>query len=125
MLHSPGIPADRVWPELLEALSSSYRLIVPEIPDNDPDTTRRIADFLEGLGCTNVGLVAGARFRDSALELAVIGCDNIGRVVVIVDAAGPDGVEPDAVGGSTPVLVVRLDQPVAEVLRLVRDFLGR
>ena len=60
------------WPELIEALGSRFRVIFPEPPAADAEVSDWLADFLEGLGMSNVGIVAADRFCMPTLELPLI-----------------------------------------------------
>src|SRR5687768_2937389 len=71
VLHSPDDP-DPLWPELLDTLGASYRVIVPDAPERETDVTTWLTGFLEGLGAISVRIVASDRFCMPALELALL-----------------------------------------------------
>src|SRR6059058_4165774 len=71
LLH-PGEESGALWPELLHVLSSSFRVIVPDLPDDADDTAAWLADFLEGLGFARVAVLAADGFCLPALELALL-----------------------------------------------------
>ncbi|HVJ30385.1 MAG TPA: hypothetical protein VNA66_08785, partial [Gammaproteobacteria bacterium] len=50
--------ADSLWPELLEALASHFRLIVPDVPAHAGSAADWLVDFLEGIGMPGMGIVA-------------------------------------------------------------------
>ena len=122
-----------ICPGLLEALAESHRLIVPELPSSDTHLAGWLADFLEGMGTSRMAVVAAEPLCVPAMELALLGTDQIARIVLV---AGPtplksDGrglAEPGLLEGATsrvsvPVLLVRCSQGADEVVALVREFL--
>jgi len=120
-----------LWPELLEALSAGFRLIVPEPPATDTDVADWLAGFLEGLGVSNVGILASDDFCIPALELALLEADQIARLVLVPDGAGSEqraassGVLETALRKApVPLLVVRRGQRADEVVPLIKDFLA-
>ena len=128
LLRSPDEPGT-LWPHLADELASRFRLIVPEAPAAGTGIARWLADFLEGLGLPSVAVIAADVFCIPALELALLGGDQVSRVVLVpggeADNAGLDGtlatpVREDAVA----LLVVRGGLPAAEALPLVTDFLS-
>src|SRR3712207_2802925 len=46
------------WPELLDALGAGFRLIVPDPPAAEEDVPCWLSGFLEGLGVSNVRILA-------------------------------------------------------------------
>jgi hypothetical protein len=117
------------WPELIASLGSRFRLIFPEPPAADTDVTDWLGDFLEGLGMSNVGIVAAEHFCIPTLELTLLGLDQVARVVLVPRGpAGEQGVEGalDAATGQAlvPLIVIRDGQPVEEIVRLITRFLA-
>lgn len=115
------------WPELIEALGSRFRVIFPEPPAADPDVSDWLADFLEGLGTSNIGIVAADRFCMPTLELTLLGLDQVARVVLVPHGRGWE----QGVGGAleaatgqavVPLIVVRDGQPVEEIVQRVTGF---
>jgi hypothetical protein len=128
VLRSLGDP-EPLWPELLEALGSSYRLIVPEPPSADADVAGWLADFLEGLGVSNVSILVGGSFCIPALELALLEGEQIARLVMVAEGRGTGdpgrGVLETALRRvAVPLLVVRRGQPAGEIVRVVTSFLA-
>ena len=127
MLHSPD-GADSLWPELLDTLGASYRVIVPDPPDTGADVTTWLTDFLEGLGATSVRILASGRFCMPVVELALLEAVGITRLVLVADGpAAPDqrrGFLRSAFGrGSVPLLVVRRTGSAAEGVAAIAEFL--
>jgi hypothetical protein len=117
------------WPELIESLGSRFRVIFPEPPAGDTDITDWLADFLEGLGMSNVGIVAAERFCIPTLELTLLGLDQVARVVLVPHGPrGEQGAEGalEATTGQAliPLIVVRDGEPVAEIVRRITRFLA-
>ena len=129
VLIPPDHP-DALWPELLDGLGGSFRLIVPEPPAAEPDAAAWLATFLEGLGVSNVGILAAGCFCIPALESALAEADQISRIVLVPAAAGSgqraagSGVLQTAIRDvGVPLLVVRRDQPAGDVVPIVTEFL--
>ena len=127
VLYSPSDPGPP-WPELVEGLGEGFRLILPEPPDAEADIAEWLADFLEGLGMSNIGIVAADRFCVPTLELTLLGVDQVARIVLVPNGrggeAGLGGVLETATGQAVvPLLVVRNGHPVEEILPLVTRFL--
>jgi hypothetical protein len=116
------------WPELIDALGARFRLILPEPPDGDADIAEWLADFVEGLGTPNIGIVAADRFCIPTLELTLLGVDQVVRIVLVPNGHGGEtGLRGalEATGQAViPLLVVRGRQPVEAVLPLVMRFLA-
>jgi hypothetical protein len=118
-----------LWPGLLEALGAGFRLIVPEPPAADADIAGWLADFLEGLGMSNVRILAADRFCLPALELALLEADQVARLVLLPEGTGGRGEVGATLETATrhmrvPLLVIRRGQPADEIVSLIKDFLG-
>lgn len=117
------------WPELLATLGSRFRVILPEPPEADADIADWLADFLEGLGMSNVGIVGADRFCIPILELTLLGLDQVARIALVPHDAGGEhdvgGALAAATGqASVPLIIVRDGQPVEEIVRLITGFLA-
>ena len=125
-------PADgpgALWPELLHELEERHRLVIPEAPPPGIDIARWLADFLEGLGLSPVAVVAADELCIPVLELALLGADQVTRVVLVPDGeAGETGLEgtlaPTIRDESVALLVVRRGLSASEALPLVCGFLS-
>jgi hypothetical protein len=129
LLNAPE-QSEAIWPEVVDLLSSGSRLIVPEAPAADAQVEAWLSALLDGLGMSNVTVVASDSFCIAALERALLEPDRIARVLLVCRGRGSEG----AVGGAldsvpnlakVPLLVVRRDRPASEILPLVAKFLGR
>jgi hypothetical protein len=117
------------WPELFQALGSRFRVILPEPPEGDADIADWLADFLEGLGMSNVGLVAADRFCIPILELTLLGLDQVARIALLPHGGGEEHGAGGALEAATgqalvPLIIVRDGQPVEEIVRRVTRFLA-
>jgi hypothetical protein len=111
-----------LWASLADALSARYRVILPELGEHDREDSSRIIDFLEGLGCSNVIVIADAEFARASLELATAGSDQIARVVIVGLPADFCFTAPRA-SSAIPVLTVDTDHNVAELLSIIAELL--
>ena len=122
-------------PVLVRALTESdgtFRLIVPDLPAG-VHLAGWLADFLEGIGAANVAVVATDRFSAAAIELAMLGAEQIARVVLIADERGPFGrwcnawqhadLATAGRAARVPLLLIHCGQPAEETSALVRMFL--
>lgn len=129
LLH-PGETSDALWPELLHVLSSSFRVILPDLPDDANGVAPWLADFLEGLGFARVAVLAAGGFCLPALELALLDADQVARVVLVPDGhaeeTGLDGAlaTTGSCDAQVPLLVVRRGLAAGEALPLVTRFLA-
>jgi hypothetical protein len=123
-----------ICPELRDALAGDFRLIVPELPGTDVHLAGWLADFLEGIGASDVGIVAAERHCLTAIELALISVDQIARVVIVCpesrghsrrfDAWEHGALESASRRVKVPMLLVHSGQSLDEIVALVRSFFG-
>lgn len=129
LVLQPGDGPGALWPELLHELEDSHRLILPERPAAGIDLTHWLADFLEGLGMSPVAVVAADEFCIPVLELALLGADQVTRVVLVPDGrTGETGLEGTLAttirDEAVALLVVRRGLPATEALPLVAGFIS-
>jgi hypothetical protein len=127
LLRAASSP-DALWREVTDALARCHRLIVPEAPAANGDGAGWITDFLEGLGLADVALIATDPFCIPALELALLGSEQISRVVLVpTGEVGETGLAGSlaASGYEVPIglLVVRRGLAADEAVPLVAGFL--
>jgi len=120
--------ADALWPELDAELVSRFRVLTPELPADCSDVAAWVADFLEGVGVDRAVVLAGEPCCLSALELALLGADQVERLILVPAGAagesGLDGVLATTLAGvSVPLIVVRRGLSAAAALPLLRSFL--
>ena len=118
-----------LWSGLTDALATGFRVIVPDTTPAYPDTARWLTDFLEGLGLADVAIVAAEGFCMPALELALLGMDQVARVVLVPEGRGGEtGLDGSLAtpmrDAAVELLVVRRGLPGAEALPLVTGFLA-
>src|SRR5689334_15944938 len=82
-----------ICPTVIRALTEAgaVRLIMPELPAEAVHVAGWAADFLEGIGATNVGLLATQSFAGAAIELAMLGADQITRLLIVAEEPGRFG----------------------------------
>lgn len=119
--HSP------ISTELVAALGTRFRVIVPDVPEGT-SATAWIVEFLEGLGTCHVAILAANHLCMPAIELAFRGIEQIERLVLIPDGEPDDSTSESAITTAIgtppiPVLVVRPGLGAAEALPLVTTFL--
>ena len=123
-----------ICPNVVRALTEAgaVRLIMPELPDEAVHVAGWAADFLEGIGATSVGLLATQSFAGPAIELAMLGAEQIERVVLVAEESGrfgrwcegwqQAGLESVDRGVRVPLLLVHKGLPMNEIGPLVRSF---
>jgi hypothetical protein len=115
--------SEALWPEMLEALASGYRLIVPSPPEAGNDVESWLAALMDGLGLSSCIVIATDRFEVAALERA-LESGQVGRIVLVLGSDAVTGAtRPSALPDRTPLLVLRRDQPAAEIVPQLLDFL--
>ena len=124
-----------VCAELRDALAGAFRLILPELPSSDVHLAGWLADLLEGIGSSNVGVIAAERYCVAAIELALLGVDQIGRVVIVCpesrgqsprfEASEHGQLASASRHADIPMLLVHRGQTLNEIVSLVRSFLGQ
>ena len=119
---------DSIWPELDAHLVARFRVFTPELPPDCGDVAGWMKDFLEGVGLDRVLLIAAEPCCLAALELALLGPDQIERLVLVpgglAGETGLDGTLATTLAGvSVPLLVVRRGLSASEALPMLRNFL--
>lgn len=118
---------DSLWPGLADVLARQFRVIVPETPSSGDDFACWLGDFLEGLGMSEVGLVASDAFCASAIDLVLRDADRVGRVVVVRGGCGPSAgmgeLATSLDATPVPLLTIGRDVPGSEAVPLVTRFL--
>lgn len=119
---------DALWPELDAELVSRFRVVTPELPADCENVAAWVADFLEGVGLDRVAVLAAEPCCLSALELALLGADQVERLILVpagaAGEAGLDGTLARTLAGvSVPLIVLRRGLSAAVALPLLRTFL--
>ena len=110
--------ANPVWEPLVERLEVGHRIVVPQPPPANTDITAWLRGFIEGLGLSDVVLIAGNGTSDAALELANTD-DFLVRKLVLMPNAG------DTVGtaSSERTLLVQPGGAAVDLLRQIEEFI--
>ena len=119
---------DSLWPELDACLAVAFRVITPEIPAGGADIARWLGGFLEGVGLDRVTVVAADAYCLSALELVLLGAEQVERLVLVPAGkarhTGLDGTLATSMRGvAVPMLVLRRGLPAIEALPLLTHFI--
>lgn len=112
---------------LVDELGVRFRCIVPDVP-NGPSGVAWLAEFLEGLGCSDVVILAANHMCIPAIELAFRDADQIKRMVLIPDGEPDDSTSEGALATNIgtariPLLIVRPGLSAGETLSLATNFL--
>jgi hypothetical protein len=110
-----------LWPEVIDTLAAGCRLIIPTPPAMGADVESWLAALIDGLGVSNLTVIATEAFGFAPLQATLGRCDQIARIVLVAASAGVRTFAPTA---STPVLVLQRDSPADEVLHRLSSFLG-
>jgi pimeloyl-ACP methyl ester carboxylesterase len=117
------------WPELLERIAMSHRLIVPEIPIATPRFASWLRGFIDGLGLAPIRLVAAGAVCVSALEFVLSDPDRVERLLLVPAGSSEEPglagvVHPADTSADVPILVVRRDHPRDEAAEAIMRFLA-
>jgi len=118
-----------LWSELDAALVDTFRVLTPEVPAAGVDVAAWLRDFLEGIGVERVTIVAGDSLCIAALEMALLGAEQVERMVLVPAGAasgtGLDGTLATSMSGvAVPLLVVRRGLSATDAMPLLTQFLG-
>ena len=108
------------WPELPHLLSSRFRTIVPEVPNQAVDATIWLTSLIDGIGVSRAAMIAAERYHVPALELAVANSEAVNRLVLVTEGAAAVGV-PHA---SVPMLILPRYLETGSAFALISRFLG-
>lgn len=124
ILHSPDA-AEPLWPELLDLLAVGGRVIVPSPPPSI-EVEQWLTLMLDGLGLTNVVLVAAEGFCLAAIERALMEPDRIARIIIACAGGADAPLMADAHSrlGGVPLLILRREDAAADVVGVVAAFLS-
>ncbi len=120
---------EALWPELDAELVSRFRVVTPELPPECEDVAAWVGDFLEGVGLDRVVVLAAEPCCLSALELALLGAEQVERLILVPAGTGDSGLDgtlaTTLAGVSVPLIVVRRGLSAAVALPIIRNFLER
>jgi hypothetical protein len=115
------------WSTLQERLAAHFKVIVPNIPAGTADVPGWLTNLLEGLGATDLTVVAVGRHCDAGIALALGDHDLVSRVVLIADPdSAPPGDRLPAARGSQRVrlFVVPRTADAENAIALTLRYLG-
>ncbi len=119
---------DDLWPGFAEGVAEHYRLVVPELPADVSEVAGAVRSLLDGIGASEVPVIAAGRYCDAALELALGRNEFVGRVVLVPEPVGEASDLPSGMYARPPVITLPLcvlsrDMPAADALRRTITFL--
>jgi hypothetical protein len=110
--------ANPIWSPLVESLSTSHRLVVPQMPLECVDSSEWLRGFIEGIGLTSVVMIAGGALADAALELATTDDFTIRKLVLVPNEGAA------VAHASDRLLWVSPDWPTADSVRRIEEFVA-
>lgn len=116
-----------LWSMILTGLSTTNRVMMPEVSPELSTLAEWFAEFHDGLGIGPVRIVADERYGLSVLRLALLHGERVAQVVVLSSADGAtelDGKLTDAAGGQHGVLFLTHDKSADNVLLRAQGFLA-
>lgn len=119
-----------IWPEVVDVLTAGHRVIVPEAPSSETEVEEWLSVLFDGLGMSNVTVVASEDFCIAALERALLEPDRVARMILVCRGRGSEGGVRGAIDSvphlaSVPLLVLRRDRSATEIMPLVARFMQR
>jgi len=109
--------ANPLWAPLLESIAATHRVIIPQLPPDGVDQSTWLREFIEGLGLSEVVLIAGSSLCEAALDLAAVDDFTVRKLILLPG-------ESAAVGHSgARALWVEPEWSQPTVLQRVRNFL--
>ena len=108
--------ANPLWSPLVAALGTSHRLIIPQPPPNGAVEIACLRGFIEGIGLSDVVLIAGGAAVAPAVELT--GADDfiVRKLVVLAD-------ESTITPGDPRILAVPMSWSPAAAVSAIEKFL--
>jgi pimeloyl-ACP methyl ester carboxylesterase len=116
-----------LWSMILTGLSTTNRVMMPEVSPELATLTEWFAQFHDGLGIGPVRIVADERYGLAVLRLALLHGERVARIVILSEADGGsdlDGTLSGATSDTHPVLFMSHDRPTDEVLIKTQEFLS-
>ena len=128
VLVHPDVRVSPGWSELLPALASRFRVLIPEL-DTAVAPSEWLTGFLEGLGASTVDVIADDPFWLPAVQLALADQDQVARLVVVVSESDDDVSLTSALAAgprsaAIPLLLVARNVSTPQLVQRVTDFLG-
>jgi pimeloyl-ACP methyl ester carboxylesterase len=79
-----------VWQSILPVLVTRFRLLVPRIPEDEPDFDRWLGGFLDGLGVDGTRVIADRSLATQAIGFARAEPERVERLVLLLPGPGPE-----------------------------------
>jgi hypothetical protein len=108
------------WPELPHLLSSRFRTIVPELPNQAVDATIWLTSLIDGIGVRGAAVLAAEGYHVPALEVAVANSDAVNQLVLVTEGAAAVGVP----HMSVPLLILPRYLETGSAFALMSRFLA-
>ncbi len=118
LLLAADAESNPVWGPLVENLSGTHRLVVPQLPSKCVDATEWLRGFIEGIGLTAVLMIAAGMLNDPALELTTTDDFTVRKLVLLSGGAEGTG------ESSQRVLRVSSERDTHQAVREVVAFLA-
>ncbi len=120
--------AETLWPELIERLALDKRVLVPEVPHDEPRFTAWLRGFIDGMGLPQLTLLAVGDLCVPAIEFTLLEPERVERLVLVpsgrVEETGLSGALSSTLGSAdVEMLVVRRDFPSDEAISVIERFL--
>ena len=115
-----------LWSMILTGLSTTNRVMMPEVSPELSTLAEWFTAFHDGLGIGPVRIVADERYGLAVLRLALLHGDRVAQVVVLSSADGAaelDGRLTDGAGEEHGVLFLTHDKSADDVLLRTQGFL--
>ncbi|MES2521100.1 MAG: hypothetical protein V4617_00275 [Gemmatimonadota bacterium] len=115
-----------LWSMILTGLSTTNRVMMPEVSPELSTLAEWFEAFHDGLGIGSVRIVADERYAIAVLRLALLHSDRVGPVVVVSEPDGGaelDGTLADGTPGSHPVLFLTTATAAGDVVSRAQEFL--
>jgi pimeloyl-ACP methyl ester carboxylesterase len=120
--------ATTCWPGLVERLALERRVILPEVPTNEPRFAAWLRGFIDGMGLPPVTLVATGDLCFLSIEFALLEPERIENLVLVpagaADETGLSGVLTSTLSSAgVRMLVIRRDVASEDAMSIVEQFL--
>ena len=106
---------------LIDTLRTSFRLVVPELPEPPQPPCDWLTPFLDGLGLTEVAVIVEQEEAAALLDFAREEAHRVSRIVVLC-LAEPAPI--DSASVPRPLMAVSVTRPTDEVVHEVAGFLA-
>lgn len=121
VLLSRTAPDGVVPTSLIRTLGTSFRVLVPELPEQGEQFVEWFGPFLDGLGLTEVAVIVDDELAAPLMDIARTEPGRISRILLL----SPDGCRPSSTNGlSQPLLCACIGCSVDELVTQAAWFLA-